>query len=444
MIFAGALLLNLPAASENGKSVGFVNALFTAASANCVTGLVVVNTREHWSWFGKLVILLLIQLGALGFLTILTLGFLLLGPNQKISLKTRLLIQSSFNQESVGGMVRLVKSVFWVTAAAEASGAVLLACAFRLASSMTFFEACRQGLFHSISAFCNAGFDNIGPNSLTPYQENFLVNFAVMALIIAGGLGFSVWAELLPMMRNREKRSLRFRVNHLSLHGKMAIGVTAALILSGTALFTLFEWENSRTLGGLPPLQKARAALFQSITLRTAGFNTIDQGGLTDISKFFACLLMLIGGSPASAAGGMKTVTVGVIVVSMISALRGRNGVEAFGRSLSLDLLQKALAVACAMLAVTISAAIVLHFTEREALRRFSFIDLMFEICSAVGTVGVTTGLTPFLSEPGKLVVTFVMFLGRVSPMTIAVALNMKLETATDNTKYPEERVIIG
>lgn len=442
MILFGALLLNLPFASESGKSVGFINALFTATSANCVTGLVVVNTMEHWTVFGKVVILILIQLGGLGFISVATIVMTVV--RRRISLRSRQVIQASFNQDSIGGMVRLVKNVILTALIFEAVGALLLAVSFYATTSMSLWESTYQGVFHSISAFCNAGFDNIGKESLVAYQSNVPINFIIMILIIGGGIGFPVWYEMGRLLKNSAKRSLRYRIWHLSLHTKIVFTVTAVLIIGGTLLFLLIEWSNPKTLGGMSVWQKILASLFQSVTLRTAGFNTIPQDGLTEISQAISCLWMIIGGSSASTAGGMKTVTIGIIIISMLSVLKGRNKLEAFRRSMPLDLLQKALTVACAMVIVVFVSTFLLHFTELSNPYPHTFLDLMFESTSAAGTVGVSTGITPHLSNAGRIVLIICMYLGRLSPVTVVVALNTKLHANADGISYPKERVIIG
>ena len=443
MILVGALLLNLPIASKSGESIGFLNALFTATSANCVTGLVVVNMMEHWTWFGKIIILILIQFGALGFMTVMTVFLLLL--KRKIPLGNRRAIQASFNQDNIGGMVRLVKKVVFVTILCEAVGAAALTVSFYMNSSMSLPEAVYQGIFHSITAFCNAGFDNIGTESLVAYNTVTSLNIIIMALIIAGGIGFIVWSELGHLVRNPHKKSLRNRIAHLSLHTKITLSITAFLIVFGAVFFLVLEWHNPETLGPLTFGQKVQSALFQSVSLRTAGFNTISQSGLTELSKFVSCILMLIGGSPASAAGGIKTVTFGVIVISVISVLKGRNKLVAFHRTLPLDLLQKSLAVVGTMLFVVFTSTVLLYFTEQGSQFPHTFMDLLFETCSAAGTVGVTTGITPFLSSAGKAIIILCMFLGRLGPITVVVALNVKLhDTSDDGIGYINERVIIG
>jgi trk system potassium uptake protein TrkH len=442
MILIGTLLLNLPIASKSGESIGFLNALFTATSANCVTGLVVVNTMNHWTLFGKVVILLLIQFGGLGFMVVITSTMLLL--KRPITLRNRQAIQASFNQDSIGGMVALVRRIVLFTVVLEGAGAILLAIAFFLSGTMAAGESVYQGIFHAVSAFCNAGFDNIGTEGMIPYQSNVPVNFILMALIILGGIGFTVLSELEQSIKNPKGKSLRYRIMHLSLHSKIVLAVTAILLVGGTVLFLVLEWSNAATLGPLQPVQKIQAALFQSVTLRTAGFNTIPQDGMTEMSQAISCVLMLIGGSSASTAGGMKTVTIGVIVFSMLSVLKGRNKVEAFGRTLPLELLQKALTVVCTMLIVVFLSTFILYFTEHANSYSHTFLDLLFESSSAAGTVGVSTGITPHLSSAGKIVIIICMYLGRLSPVTVVVALNAKLHKHADGISYPHEKVIIG
>lgn len=434
VIMTGAVLLSLPAASVGGQSIGFIDALFTSTSAVCVTGLVVVTTASSWTIFGKIVLLVLMQLGALGALTFF--AFLTTLLHRRLSLKTMLVIQASFNQDNVAWMNLLVKRVLIVTFVAEALGALLLTSGFLL-SGYSLASALGNGFFHAISAFCNAGFDNIGTASLTPLRDNLLITGTISCLIIAGGLGFTVWSELFNTWRDR--RPFRLRVRRLSLHTKLALSVTVALLIIGAILFLLVEWKGVAFLGMTGP-QKLSAAIFQSVTLRTAGFNTIDNGQMSATAKFLSCVFMLIGGSPAGTAGGFKTVTLGVIVASVLSALQGKKEVVAFGRSLPLDLLQKALTVTSALLFVVLSATISLSFTEPGT----DFLDLLFEVCSAAGTVGVSAGVTQTLSEGGKVIIILCMLAGRLSPVTMVVALNAKLRNTAGGMRHPDERVIIG
>ena len=442
MIFVGALLLNLPIASKSGEGVGFLDALFTAASASCVNGLTVVNTMEHWTWFGKTVLLVLTQFGALGLVTILTAAMLL--TQHHITLRNRQAIQASFNQESIGGIDKFVKNVVLITVAFEFAGALLLAVCFRADASMAGWESVYQGVFHSISAFCNAGFDNLGVDSLIKFRNNAPINFIIIILTVAGGLGFPVLIETGRFLKNPHKRSLRQRLIHLSLHAKIVYVITGALILTGTALFLLFEWYNPDTLGDLPLFQKLQAALFQSVMLRTTGFSTISQNGLAEESQFVSCVLMIIGGSSAGTAGGVKTITVGVLFFSMVSLLKGRANLEAFGRSLPLDLLQKSLTVVSTMCVVVFTTVILLCLSEQTNPFQHTFLDLLFETCSAAGTVGMNIGITPHLSPAGKIILIVCMYLGRLSPAAVVIALNARLHNNAGGISYPEERVIIG
>lgn len=375
-------------------------------------------------------------------MTLVTIAMLLI--RRPISLRSRQTIQTSFNQDNIGGMVRLVKHVVLITVFFEAVGALLLTITFWAGGTMRISEAIWQGIFHAVSAFCNAGFDNIGTESLVALQRNIPINFIIMALIVAGGIGFTVWGEIALALKNKEKRSLRSRLHRFSLHSKIVFTITGILILGGTLFFLIVEWSNPRTLGNMPILEKIQASLFQSVTLRTAGFNTIPQDGLTEISQFVSCIFMLIGGSPAGTAGGIKTVTLGIIIISMVSVVRGRNKLEAFGRSLPLDLLQKALSVTSIMLIVVFFSTTLLHFTELHNPYPHTFLDLLFETCSAAGTVGVTTGITPHLSTAGKIVLIICMYMGRLSPITVVVALNKKLRAGDDSIGLPMERVLIG
>ncbi len=443
MIFVGTLLLNLPMASQNGHSVGLLNAFFTAVSANCVTGLVVVSTFTQWTMFGKIVILILIQLGGLGFFTIMTIFLVFLRKN--ITLENRLILQASFSQDNVGGMVRLAISILKITLIAEGIGAALLTLGFYFSPPyMSLPKSIGYGIFHAVSAFCNAGFDLIGDDSLAPYRDNYYINAVMIVLIICGGLGFMVWGDLVAKIRRKKTTNVPLRWAYLSLHSKMAIVSTVFLLFLGTAVFLMFEWNNPQTLAELSFLQKLQAALFQSITLRTCGFYTIAQGNFTEPSQLFSTVLMLIGGSPSGTAGGMKTVTMCVVFCAMISLLRGRDRMEAFGRSLPMDLLQKALAVIMALVLLVIASTLILYYTESGSAFSHSILDLWFEAASAAGTVGLTTGITPHLSAAGKVVIALCMFIGRIGPVTALVALNMRLRHNRNGIQYPEERVVMG
>lgn len=437
LILIGSILLNLPIASQTGESVGYINALFTATSAVCVTGLVVVNTLREWTLFGKVVIIILIQIGGLGVMTLATTFFMLLG--KKIGLKERLIIQEALNQNAISGMVRLTRNILVGTAIIEGIGAVLLAS--RFIKDHNFIEALWLGIFHSISAFCNAGFDILGDSSLSPYVHDYVVNFTVILLIILGGLGFTVWIDLIKVgkVKFAKKLDRRHWFNRLSLHTKLVLVISSALIAVGFVLFFLLEMNNPSTIGEYSLPHKILASLFQAVTPRTAGFNTIPLDQLTDGSKFITILLMFVGGSPAGTAGGVKTVTIGVLFFAVVSTVRSKEDTEVYGRRIPEDIIRRALAVIIISLGVVISVTIILSITES-----FDFMDTFFESVSAFATVGLTLGITSGLSTVGKLVIAVTMFIGRLGPMTMAVAIAIENNRKKIAIKKPEERVMVG
>ncbi|WP_293396742.1 TrkH family potassium uptake protein [Peptoclostridium sp.] len=423
-ILVGAMLLNLPFASKSGESVGFINALFTATSATCVTGLVVVDTGTYWTNFGKVVIIGLIQVGGLGFMSMATLFSMLIG--KKISLRERLIIQESLNQNDLAGLVRLTRHILIGTFIIEGIGALLLSSVFIPEKGIA--KGLAYGLFHSISAFCNAGFDLVGNGrSLTPYVDNITVNLTICSLIILGGLGFTVIADVLQ----------KGKAQRLSLHTKIVLTMTAVLILAGFALFSLFEAGNPSTLGGLSAKGRVLGALFQSVSPRTAGFNTIDLAAMTDSSKFLTIILMFIGGSPASTAGGIKTSTFALLVIAIITLIKGREHVEIYKRSIPYSAITKSLAVFGLAMTLVVTVTMILNITEK-----FDFLDILFEAVSAFGTVGLTLGITSGLTSIGKLVLIFTMFAGRVGALTILIALASREKKTL--LKYPEGKVIVG
>lgn len=448
LITSGALLLNLPWASNSGESVGFLDALFTATSASCVTGQVVVNTARQWTWFGRIVIISLIQIGGIGVMTLIAIGMMML--RRHFSMRDRMAIQAAFNQEQTGGMVRFIINVIKVTFIIEAIGTFFLTIGFYFADEIkvSFGQALVWGLFHSVSAFCNAGFDIIGDTNMSPYVNNPIINITLMLLIISGGLGYPVWIELAMQYRKSAKEKFRLSSfwTRLSVHSKMAITFTAVFVFGGALMFMLIEWNNPATLGSLSLSGKTFGAFFQSVTLRTAGFNTIDQAGLYEPSQFFSVVLMIVGGSPASTAGGMKTVTFGVIFFAMFTALRGKEGITAFKRELPINALQKALTVTALVLTMVIGGATLLYFTELNNTFEHSFLDLLVETSSVSSTVGITAGITPYLSSPGKIILIACMFIGRLGPVTIALALTDLNHRGASASKisYAESNVIIG
>ena len=428
IILLGAGLLCLPAASRSGEPTPFLTSLFTATSATCVTGLIRVDTGTHWAMFGQVVILLLIQIGGLGFMTIACLFFFAL--RRKIGLRERMVLAQALGSDSYSGIVSLVRNILRGTAAVEGAGALILF--FRFLPEFGFRKALWYGVFHSISAFCNAGFDVLADTdvggSLCRYATDPVVNFTIMALIIIGGLGFAVWGGI------RHNR----RFSRMSVYTRLVILITTVLIFGGAGIFAALEWNNPGTLGGLTPSQKLMAALFQSVTLRTAGFATFDQNALSDVSKAVADFLMLVGGSSGSTAGGVKTVTVGVLVLAAVGTVRGRTHITAFKRTIPQSTVANAGSIALLMLTLGAVGAGTIAVIDGV-----SFENAIYETISALCTVGLTTGITSGLSFASCLILIIFMFFGRVGIMTISVGF-MMANPAEDRITYAQTRVMIG
>lgn len=426
IIFLGTILLNLPIATLSRQSAGLVDALFTATSAVCVTGLVVVDTGTYWSVFGQTVILILIQVGGLGFMSMATLGAFIVG--RKITLKNRLVMQEALNQFTLSGIVRLVKYILMITLLIEGIGAMLLAWYF-----IPIYGTVRgalYGIFHSVSSFCNAGFDLIGNGqSFTPFVDSAYLSLVVITLIVIGGLGFTVLLDVAKVRRFRK----------LSLHSKLVLSITGILLLLGFVLFLVLEFGNPATLGPLSFPDKLVAALFQSVTPRTAGFNTIDTASLTDSSKLLTTILMFIGGSPGSTAGGIKTTTVGILVLSIAAVILGRDDTEIFRRRIHKETINRALTIFLSAIALVLFVTFILTISEKGQ----PFLDLFFEAVSAFGTVGLSTGVTSDLSIVGKLVISLTMFSGRVGPLTVIVALAHRNKKKA-LVRYPEGKISVG
>ncbi len=438
----GTLLLLMPFSCADGANTSFTDALFTSTSALCVTGLSVVNTLEHWSLFGKYVILFLIQIGGIGFMTIVTSILVVLG--KKITLKERIVMQESFNLGTFQGMVSFTKKIVIGTLLFEGSGAILLSIKF--IPEFGFASGVFKGIFHSISAFCNAGFDLIGKNSIEPYVNDLYVNIILSFLIIVGGLGFIVWVDLLRIFRDEKikKFSLKNKFQNLSLHSKLVLTITLGLLLLGWIYIFFSEYDNPATLGNMSIFEKLIASFFQSVTFRTAGFAALSQDSLTYGTKFFGIILMLVGGSSGSTAGGIKTVTIGAVFVAVISVIQGKNSLSVFKKSISFDTVQKALTVIIMMIGFLIVLSIALSFTEKGTSYEYEFLDLFFEASSALGTVGLSTGITPYLSVLGKIFICAGMFIGRLGPVTIAVALSSRNTSGKNLLYYPEEKLFVG
>ena len=431
-IFIGSILLSLPVSSADGQAVPYIDALFTATTATCVTGRVTVPTATTWSLFGQVVILVLIQVGGLGIITIMTGVMLLL--NRRIGVSDRLLIQDAFNLNTMSGMVSFVRKVLLGTLIIEGIGAALYMLVF-----VPEFGA--RGIwisvFNSVSAFCNAGMDIIGLNSLCGYATDPLVNFTTSALIVLGGIGYIVWWDVIRVLKTRTKQNRKvFR--HLTLHSKIAISSTLVLLVSGTVLFLIFEYNNPLTIQSLSLFDKLQVASFQSVTTRTAGFATVPQENLTNASSMVALLLMFIGGSPVGTAGGAKTVTMAVLVCSAISSIQNRNETTLFGRSVSRQSITKAVAVVTASFAIAFTSTVLL-----SAVMETSALDILFETVSATATVGLSRNLTGSLNLAGKIIIIVTMYFGRVGPISLAVALGSK-KTSQNIVKNPTEEISIG
>ncbi|GBF34940.1 potassium uptake protein [Desulfocucumis palustris] len=423
-ILTGAVVLTLPGCSAGGEYTDFITALFTSTSAVCVTGLVVVDTGTYWSPVGQLVILLLIQIGGLGFMTMATFFNMLMG--KKIGLRNRLILQESLNQNSLQGVVRLSKYVLIITFLLELFFAVILA--VRLGADLGYPRALWFGIFHSISAFNNAGFDIFGNfSSITGYVNDTVVTMSVATLIILGGIGFGVIIDIL----NYRHRKMLFT------HTKLVLWTSGILIAVGAVFIYFFEMDN--TLKGLTPWGKCLASFFQSVTPRTAGFNTIDISHLHSYTLFFIIILMFIGASPGSTGGGIKTSTFALLGLSVLSLTRGKSNTQLFKRTITQDQVIKALAVLLLAILLIVVVSIALMAVEREE----NFLLVLFETVSAFGTVGLSMGLTPELSPAGRLLIIMTMFLGRVGTITAVFALTQRTKRR-EKIKYPEDKVMVG
>ncbi len=439
MILLGGMVLRLPICAQEGVPE-WSTAYFTATSAACVTGLAVVDTATYWSPVGQVVILVLIQLGGLGYMLASTMLIVLF--RRQPDLHSRLLLRETLGEVTLSDTLRLLRGAVAFTFTVEAVGALILLVRFAQEPGREPGEAAWWAVFTSISAFCNAGFDLFGRDygpfgSLAGYRADWVVNLTVMALIIIGGLGFAVCLEL-----------LRFRPRRLlSLHTRLVLGATGALILFGFLTILATEWTNRQTLGPMPLGEKVLVALFQSVTTRTAGFATVDFNHLRSITLMVMGVLMVIGASPAGTGGGIKTTTVAVTAAAVYASLRGHVEAEVFNRRIPIDVVFRALALIVLALAVLIAGTLILVFTEPAVIaaggiRDNLFVRIQFEAMSAFATVGLSTGITPLLSEPGRLVIMVLMFIGRVGTITLANA--WTVPGPPPKRHYPEERVPLG
>lgn len=431
VILIGTALLMLPIASKNGTPLPLINALFTATSATCVTGLTVVDTGTYFSLFGQIVILLLIQLGGLGLMTISMILFSLTG--RKISLHDRMSMAEGLGENRLQGIVRLTRGALLVTGLAELLGTVLLS--FRFVPQYGVIKGIWFSVFHSISAFCNAGFDLIGNSlSFTQYSHDPYMMLSLMLLIVCGGLGFGVIINL------RNTRDLR----RLRLHSKLVLTGTAFMIVSGMLMFLWIEFDNPRTIGNMNLFDKILNSLFQSVTLRTAGFNTIDQVSLQDASKGVSILFMLVGGGPAGTAGGLKITTIFTLLLAARAYIRGQFETEIFGRTIPLEQVRRALTITLLGGLFLLGMATMLSFSEQDMpAGSLGFLNQMFEATSAFCTVGVSTGVTAATSTVTRVILILLMYAGRIGLITVAVSL-VESTVREPVLHYPQEDILIG
>ena len=436
-LLVGTILLMLPVSSASGNGTDFITALFTATTSLCVTGLVVVPTYAYWSIFGKVIILILIQLGGLGIISF-TIGFLII-IGKKISLKERKMIQESYNLDSAQGVLKILRKIFGITVKIEGIGAILYSIQF--IPEYGIVKGICYSVFHSVSAFCNAGIDIIGNDSLVKYHGNVLVNFTTVMLIICGGIGFIVWLDIggiISEIRNKKLSPNKF-IERMKLHTKLVLITTAILVGGGFLFILLFEYNNPDTLGNMTFGNKCLAALFEAVTLRTAGFITVPQAGFRDGTFMIMCGLMIVGGSPFGTAGGIKTTTLALIFLLTWSTIKGKEDIEVCRRRINKQNVRSAVAIGTIVLSILAVAIMALSFTEDAPLK-----VITFEAVSALGTVGLSMDFTASLTAIGKLIIIVLMFFGRVGPITIAMAIAGRARKDRKITNYPEKRVMIG
>ncbi|WP_251860945.1 TrkH family potassium uptake protein [Clostridium sp. Marseille-Q2269] len=425
VIVIGAILLSLPISSQSGQRTSFLDCLFTATSAVCVTGLVVVDTGTYWTYFGKTVIMMLIEIGGLGFMSFATLLALVLG--KKITLKERLVMQEALNTFNIQGLVKMARYVLIFTFSIQGAGALLLSTQFIPKYGLA--KGLYYGVFHSVSAFCNAGFDLFGNfSSLTGVYNNPVIILVIAFLIIIGGIGFYVWYEIYHYKGHRR----------LSTHAKLVLSATALLVIIGTILMFIFESRNPATMANMTFGNKVLSSFFAAVTPRTAGFNSISTSDMTMAGIFLTIILMFIGGASGSTAGGIKVTTAGVLIMTVVSVVRGKQDTEINKKRISKEIVYRALAITIIALTLVITVTMILSITEVKV----PFEYYLYEATSAFATVGLTLGLTTKLTAVGKVVILLTMYAGRVGPLTLAMAFAKRLRNSS--IKYPEEKILVG
>lgn len=435
-ILIGAAILSLPVSSASGEFTPFTDSLFTSATSVCVTGLVVVTTATHWSLFGKAVILVLIQLGGLGIVSFTTGIMMVIG--RRITLRDRMLLEDALNLDTLSGLVKFLQRIFKGTFLVEGIGAVCYSLVF--IPQFGIIKGVWYSVFHSVSAFCNAGIDILGSNSFVPYASNAWINIVTMCLVITGGIGFLVWWDVTNNVKKliQHEYTAKMAVKKLHLHSKIVIITTFFLITCGALLVFALEFNNPDTIGGMGLGNKILASFFQSVVLRTAGFMTFSQAGLHSSTVIICLFLMFIGGSSISTSGGIKTTTFAVLFLSTRATIKGSTHLVVFNRTIPHKTVQKALAVTVVSLTALLIAVFVLHLVEGGSL-----LDATFETTSAVATVGLSRDFTATMGMAGKLVITFCMYLGRIGPISMVIFFNRQ-QQGSKYFSYPHEDITVG
>ncbi len=437
VILVGSVLLYLPV--SNQEPIAYIDALFTSATSVCVTGLVTITPAAQFTVFGKIILLILIQIGGLGIIACIA-GFSFLIGKQ-ISMTEQIALQEAYNMDSPRGIVQLVRRVLIGTLSVEAVGAVFYA--FQFVPEFGFVKGIGYSIFHSVSAFCNAGIDILGDTSLAGYVANPLINITTMCLIILGGLGFTVWFDIFENFRRMRKHEIprRWIFTRLSLHSKLVIVTTVVLLALGTVLVFFMEYGNPDTLGSLPFGQKVMASIFQSVTDRTAGFYTVSQSAMHEETKLVNSILMFIGASPGGTAGGIKTTTIAMMVLTCITLVRGGKDTECFGRKISQENFRTGFTVIAVSFSVFVIGILIIAVLEPDSI---AIIDIIYEAASAVGTVGLTADLTPMLTRASQCVIMVLMYMGRLGPVTLALLFAGKKNPRDKIRELPGEAILVG
>lgn len=436
IILLGGILLWLPI--SNTRPISLIDALFTAVTSVCVTGLVTVTPAVQFTLFGKIVLLILIQIGGLGIIACVTAFFIIM--KRRISLKERVVILEAYSMESLSGMVAMILRILKGTICLEGIGALLYS--FRFVPEFGVVKGIGYSVFHAVSAFCNAGIDILGDSSFIPYADSVVVNFTTILLVVLSGLGFTVWQDLGQNLKKVWKKELELRrlFKKLRLHSKIVLIMTSVLIVSGTLAFLLLEYNNPGTIGDMSFGEKLMSSLFHSVSTRTAGFATVPQGELTQGTMFTTCILMSIGGSPGGTAGGVKTTTIAMLILCCVSVLQNKKDVECFGRRIQADNIRTGICVVILAFVSLLAGTTLLTIFEGDV----DFIRIMYETTSAIGTVGLSADLTSQLCTASKFVIMVLMYIGRLGPITFALAFGTGRKSKNHIRQLPVQGILIG